>query len=222
MKVPNEGVWAMDLANPISSVIPGSYGDVLAVLARTDAPLSGRRVASLTRGQASRRRVDAVLAELARTGVALVQEVPPAKLYRLNREHVAAAGIVELASLRDTLLSRIRAELASWDLPPQAAWMFGSAARGDAGTDSDIDLVLLMPQLRTDEDETAWAGQVDGLRERVLAWSGNELDVLALSADELRDLHDRGERLIDELRADALVLAGTGVKAVLRHKAVPA
>jgi predicted nucleotidyltransferase len=212
----------MDLANSISSVIPGAYGDVLAVLARTDVPLSGRRVASLTRGQSSRRRVDAVLAELARTGVALVQHAPPAKLYRLNRDHVAAAGIVELASLRETLLSRIRAELASWQLMPQAAWMFGSAARGDAGIDSDIDLLLLTPPLLGDENEEVWAGQVDALRELVLAWSGNELDVLALSEGELRDLHDRGERLVDELRADALVLVGTGVEAVLRRKSVSA
>lgn len=203
----------MDLANPITSVIPGAYGDVLAVLARTDVALSGRRVASLTRGPTSRRRVDAVLAELAHAGVVLVQEVPPAKLYRLNRDHVAAAGIEALASLRDTLLSRMRTELASWRVTPVAAWLFGSAARGEATVDSDIDLLLIRPPLGGDDD--TWDGQVDALRELVLAWSGNELEALSLNVDELHQLRDRGERLIDELLSDTVVLVGSDVRRLI-------
>jgi len=37
-------VEVMDLSSPISSVIPSAQGAVLAVLARTDEPLSGRAV----------------------------------------------------------------------------------------------------------------------------------------------------------------------------------
>ena len=200
----------MDLANPITSVIPGAYGDVLAVLARTDVALSGRRIASVTRGPTSRRRVDAVLAELAHAGVVLVQEVPPAKLYRLNRDHVAAPGIEALASLRDTLLSRMRTELAGWQVSPVAAWLFGSVARGEATATSDIDLLLVHPPLSGDDD--TWDGQVDTLRELVLSWAGNELEVLSLDVDELHQLRDRGERLVDELLSDAVVLAGRDVR----------
>jgi predicted nucleotidyltransferase len=206
----------MDLGNPMTSVIPGAYGDVLAVLARTEVALSGRRVASLTRGPTSRRRVDAVLAELAHAGVVLVQEVPPAKLYRLNRDHVAAAGIEALASLRDTLLSRMRTELASWAEPPVAAWLFGSAARGEATADSDIDLLLIRPPLDSDDD--TWDCQVDALRESVRAWSGNELEVLSLNVDELHQLRDRGERLIGDLLADTVVLAGSDVRRLVGRK----
>lgn len=202
----------------MTSVIPGAYGDVLAVLARTDAALSGRRVASLTRGPTSRRRVDAVLAELAHAGVVLVQEVPPAKMYRLNRDHVAAAGIETLASLRDTLLSRMRTELASWAVPPVAAWLFGSAARGEATADSDIDLLLIRPALNGDDD--TWDRQVHALRESVRAWSGNELEVLSLSVDELHQLRDRGERLIGELLADTVVLAGSDARRLIGRKGV--
>jgi hypothetical protein len=39
----------MDLTNPIQSVIPSAHGAVLNVLARTDEPLSGRRIAELTK-----------------------------------------------------------------------------------------------------------------------------------------------------------------------------
>ncbi len=209
----------MDLGHPISSVIPGAYGDVLAVLARTDTWLSGRKVAALTRGQISRRRVDAVLAELAQAGIADRQEVPPAKLYRLNRHHVAAAGIQALASMRGSLLNRLRDELAGWRVVPEAAWLFGSAARGEAGSESDIDLLLVRPSLASAEEDSLWAGQVDALRELVRGWSGNELEVLALSADELRHLSDGGERLLDDLRADAIVLIGGAVRDILGSKA---
>ena len=205
----------MDLGHPISSVIPGAYGDVLAVLARTDVWLSGRKVATLTRGQTSRRRVDAVLAALAKAGIADVQEVPPAKLYRLNRHHVAAAGIEALASMRDCLLARLRDELAKWRVLPEAAWLFGSAARGEAGSGSDIDLLLVRPTLTSAEDVDLWSGQIDGLRGRVREWSGNELEVLELSADELRHLRDGSERLIDDLRSDAVVLVGSPVRNIL-------
>lgn len=206
----------MDLANPILSVIPGAYGDVLAVLAHTDVELSGRRVASLTRGPTSRRRVDTVLAELAHAGVVLVHEAPPAKLYRLNRDHVAAPGIEALASLRHTLLSRMRAQLTTWQVSPVAAWLFGSVARGDATATSDIDLLLIHPPSSGDDD--TWDGQVDCLRELVRSWSGNQLEVLSLGVDELHQLRDRRERLIDELLSDAVLLAGSDVRRVIGRR----
>lgn len=205
----------MDLGHPISAVIPGAYGDVLTVLARTDVWLSGRKVAALTHGQTSRRRVDAVLAELARAGIADMQEVPPAKLYRLNRDHVAAPGIEALASMRDCLLTRLRDELAGWRVPPEAAWLFGSTARGESGPDSDIDLLLVRPPLAGEDGDDHWVGQVDALRELVRGWSGNELEILELGGEELRQLRDGGERLVDELRADAVVLWGSAVRDVL-------
>lgn len=208
----------MDLGQPISSVIPGAYGDVLAVLARADVWLSGRKVAALTRGQTSRRRVDAVLAELAKAGIADMQEVPPAKLYRLNRHHVAVAGIEALASMRTCLLTRLHDELAQWRVLPEAVWLFGSTARGEAGPASDIDLLLVRPPLASAEEDILWAGQIDALRERVREWSGNELEVLVLSADELRHLRDAGERLIDDLRTDAVVLVGSAVRDILESR----
>lgn len=177
----------MDLGHPISSVIPGPYGDILTMLARADVWLSGRKVAALTHGQVGRRRVDAVLAELARAGIADMQEVPPANLYRLNREHVAAPGIEALASMRDCLLTRLRDELAGCRVPPEAAWLFGSTARGESGSDSDIDLLLVRPSLAGD--------------------------------DELRQLRDGGGRLVDELRADVVVLWGSAVRDVLGSRA---
>ena len=86
----------MKLAHPIQSVIPSAHGAVLGVLARTSEPLSGRRIAALTLPRFSQSRVNRVLAELAQDGIAEVDVRPPARYYRLNREHVAAPGILSL------------------------------------------------------------------------------------------------------------------------------
>jgi hypothetical protein len=96
----------VDLSSPISSVIPSAHGAVLAVLARTHEPLSGRRVAALTDGRVGQRRVNDVLGELADAGIVRCERHPPAKLYVLNREHVAAAGIIALANQWEALLRR--------------------------------------------------------------------------------------------------------------------
>jgi hypothetical protein len=89
------------------------------VLARTTEPLSGRLVVALTDGRVGQCRTNEVLGALSEAGIVLREERPPAKLYRLNREHVAAAGIVALAQQWDTLLERIREELAGWSPPPR-------------------------------------------------------------------------------------------------------
>ena len=85
-------VDTMRLAHPMQSVIPSAHGAVLGVLARTSEPMTGRRIATLTRPRFSQSRVNRVLGELARDGIADVDVRPPASYYRLNREHVAAPG----------------------------------------------------------------------------------------------------------------------------------
>ena len=106
-------VDAMNLAHPMQSVIPSAHGAVLGVLARTSEPLTGRRIATLTRPRFSQSRVNRVLGELARDGIAEVDIRPPASYYRLNHEHVAAPGILALASMWQTLLDRIQASLST-------------------------------------------------------------------------------------------------------------
>lgn len=138
-------------------------------------------------------------------------------LYRLDPHHVAAEGIRALANQWDTLVARMREALASWQDPAAAAWIFGSAARGDAGPDSDIDVLVVRPDesLRAsaaidrawDEPEP-WDIQIEVLRVDVLAWSGNRCDLLELSADELRQAVDRDDRLIRDLRDHGIPLAG--------------
>src|SRR5664280_476791 len=143
----------MNLSDPMSSVVPAAHGAVLAVLARTDRPLSGRQVADLSGGHVKQSRAHQVLHELTEAGVVLCEERPPAKLYRLNRDHVAATGIVVLASQRDELLRRIRDHIERWMPRAVAVWLFGSAARGEGGPRSDIDLLVVRPDALAHDDQ---------------------------------------------------------------------
>lgn len=216
----------MDLSSPISSVIPTAHGAVLAVLARTDEPLSGRRVAELAQGRFGQSRVNEVLGELADSGVVLREKRPPAKLYRLNRDHVAATGIVALAGQWTELLGRIRDDLSSWVVPAEAGWLFGSAARGEAGRDSDIDILLVAHARDVDDNgedaiEEVWSAQVTRLSDRIQAWSGNSCEVLELSGDELRVADERDDRLVTDLRDHAVPLTGTDVRSWLSRSRRP-
>jgi len=197
----------MDLSHPIDSVIPSAHGAVLAVLARTDLPLSGRRTAELVGGRVAQSRVNTILKLLAEAGVVLVEEQPPAKLYRLNRQHVAAEAIVALAGLRDELLSRMRLHLGAWPVPPVAAWLFGSAARGDGSPHSDIDILVIRPD-HVDADRADWTRQLDSFSAEV---TGNKCTVIDYSETALSELASAGERLISEVRRDGLRLAGAPI-----------
>jgi predicted nucleotidyltransferase len=209
----------MDLANPMQSVMPSAHGAVLAVLARTDLPLSGRRIAELTQPRFSQRRVNDVLRHLADSGIVLCEKRPPSNFYRLNHDHVAAEGILLLAGMSATLAARIRAELENWSIRPQAAWLFGSAARGEGTEQSDIDIFLVLPA--SDLDSAAvdiWERQTQALTEKIMAWSGNRCEVVEMEAAELSAAVDRNDLLVRDLREQAVTLAGRDPRDLLRKE----
>ena len=196
----------------------GIHGRVLAVLARTDKPLTGRTVASLVQPHTSLRGVQVTLDALVANGVVSRERAGRAYLYTLNRDHLAAAPILALANMRPELQNRIRAEIDLWDPAPVAVWLFGSVARGEADTDSDVDLLVVSPDT-VDPDLPAWLEQVDTLSSHITRWTGNGCEVLELSSSELAAAVARDERLIAELRHDAVPLAGAQPRVLLRKKA---
>lgn len=200
----------MNIANPIGTAIPSSHGAVLEVLAKAGRPLTGRGVAALTDGRVSQRQTSTTLHDLVATGLVLQESYPPANLYRLNRDHVAADAVVQLAGLRDELIDRMRLALESWDVPPKSAWLFGSFARGQGDESSDVDICLLRPESIDIDDET-WTQQLDELASAVLTWSGNTCSIVELTAVEYSEFESRGERITAEIARDGITLAGSRI-----------
>jgi predicted nucleotidyltransferase len=207
----------MQFSEPLSAVFPGLHGRVLSVLARTEQPLTGRAVAGLLIRPGSTSGVQKVLDDLVRNGVVRVEPAGRAKLYTLNREHIAAPAIEELASLRDRFISRLQSEAQTWELPAAAVWLFGSVSRGQAEPDSDIDILVVRPDETSDSDPR-WLAQLETLAEHASRWSGNACEIVEYSSTELKRLVRRGERLVTELRRDAVPVAGSTPHQTLTRK----
>lgn len=212
----------MDLSSPMRSVNPSAHGAVLTVLARAGEPLSGRKVAELTNGKVGQVRTNEVLGLLAEAGLVLREDHPPAKSYRLNRDHVAAHAITALADQWTLLLGRIQDHLAEWEPAPVSACLFGSAARGEAGPDSDIDVLLVSPAEvgEFESAELSWQAQVEDMSARIQLWSGNACEVLDLTESELGEAVARDDRLVWDLREDAIALQGQDIRTLLRASEV--
>ncbi|GAA4961806.1 nucleotidyltransferase domain-containing protein [Kineococcus glutinatus] len=204
----------MDLAQPERSVVPSLDGPVLAVLARTTAPLAGREVARLV-GVGSRAGVQRVLTRLAREGVVHAERRSNAVHYSANRDHLAWPAVEILAHLRAELLRRLTTHVDAWSVPAQTAAVFGSLARGEGGTDSDIDLLLVRPDLDAEQSRT-WEAQVDALVTAVEAWTGNRAQPYDVSLQDLRAHVAADEPIVQSWRREAITLVGRDVSALLR------
>jgi predicted nucleotidyltransferase len=192
----------MILDRPLLTVSPTIDGDVLTVLARADAEFTAPRIQTLI-GRHSVPGVRKALHRLVAQGVVGTDRSGRTMRYWLNREHVAAKAIVELASLSDSLIERIRGSVDEWSVQPVVVSMFGSAARGDMDPDSDIDLFVVGPADSVDDEE--WDDQIAELERLVSTWTGNDARVLAYRASEL---DGRRDAVLHEIERDAVHIVG--------------
>jgi predicted nucleotidyltransferase len=203
----------MDLARPYAAISPTLDPAVLTVLAGTTRPLTGREIARLV-GRASHSGVMAVLDRLDHQGIVDREEAGRAFLFTLNREHLAAPAVELLAGLREELLHRIRSEVGGWSVKAHHLSLFGSAARGDGGIDSDIDLFAVRFSSIESQDPV-WREQLDLLSWKVERWTGNPARIVEVEERDLPQLRKERSPVVEELLADAISLAGPEASALL-------
>ncbi len=203
----------MDWSDPTVAAVPSLDGTVLAVLAGVDEALTGRDVHRRAR-RGSAMGVYRALIRLEEQGVVDVVEASPSRLYRLNREHVAAPVALCLVNLRGMVFARIREDIGSWLAQPLCAAVFGSAARGDGDADSDVDVLLVRPDGVAD-DEEPWATQVAELAGKIRRWCGNPASLLQVGFADVEEMLARQEPVVDSLMADAIDVAGTPIRELL-------
>jgi tetratricopeptide (TPR) repeat protein/predicted nucleotidyltransferase len=196
----------MDLARPITSVVPGLPGRVLGVLGRTDVPLTGRAVAKGMDPPASQAGVAKVLDVLVRDGIVLRTEAGTSAQFVLNREHLAAPMIEALAELRLTFVERVAAVVGEMQPPPLSAYLYGSVARGDGTPDSDVDIAFVVSDELT--DTTAWDAATADVRRRVRAMTGNDVSLVEYRP---RDLFGGDHWLVGTVRREGILLTGAPV-----------
>lgn len=196
----------MDFTHPFHVVSPTLDGDVLSVLAGADDEFSGRRIHRLL-GYGSEPGVRKAAERLVDQGVVLRRQAGQAKLFRLNRQHLAASCIESLATLRAQLIARLRGAIGEWKHPPLCAILFGSVARGEAGPEGDLDL-LVIRDAAVAEDSPGWRKQLASLERDATGWTGNDTRILEYGEDELAagDV----DSVVAEAIADGFELFGSG------------
>lgn len=191
----------MDLGSPVLDVAPAVRGALLQALARLEQPVTRRQLAAaagVAPGNAS-----AVIEELIRSGLVSEAVAGRSSMVLLNRHHLAAAPVLALAGLRGELIRRLRERLAAWpDLG--GAWLFGSVARGDATSDSDVDLLIVAEDLQSPDLHD----RLSQLHADVRSWTGNDLQLVEHSPSSWRKLVRAKNPLIEQIRLDGIVLAG--------------
>ena len=188
----------MDLSAPLSDVVPGVRGALLGVLCRLEQPVTRRRLAELAGvapGHASNV-VEGLISGLVDETIA-----GRSSMVTLNRGHLAAPAVMALAGLRGELIARLRARFAEMS-DVRGAWLFGSVARGDSGTDSDVDVLVIVDDL----DTSGFHDQVARLHADVRMWTGNELQLVEHSEESWGRLMTAENPLAAEIRRDGIAL----------------
>lgn len=185
----------MHLGRPLVSITGGLEGAVLEVLAGTNTPLPLGNVHRLI-GSASKSGVRKALLRLVDGG--LVEVLPGG--YQLNRDHIAADGVIALSNLRGELFRRIAQEIASWRPAVTLAGVYGSAARGDGDEESDIDVLIVADRLGDDA-----LGRLSHL---VSQWTGNDCQIVHLTKQGLATARRAREPLLDVWIDELTVLVG--------------
>lgn len=173
----------MELSRPLSVITPTLDGDVLRVLARADADFTSGDIHRLLDGP-SIRGISNTLGRLTEQGIVIRRPAGRAYLYRLNRDHLAAPYVVGLTRLREELRDRLAAEVRGWSHPPLVGALFGSAARRDHTSQSDIDILLIRPDDVSDDN---WEDDTDALSRLVTTWTGNDCRTLTFPQSQVED-----------------------------------
>lgn len=202
----------MDVARPFSAISDSVDVDVLVALAGSSTPRSGRELARLA-GR-SNTGVQHVLDRLVTHGLVERTEAGRAFMYVLDRDHLLAPIVEQLAEARVELVRRLREVIGSWGIQAVHASLYGSTARGDGGLESDIDLFIVRPAAVDPENE-AWRQQVNRVAESVRRWTGNHAGIAEISDAELPRLRRDSPPIVEAIRADAIDLAGQPARQVL-------
>jgi predicted nucleotidyltransferase len=197
----------MDVSRPYTAICPTLDGEVLVALAGTTRPLTGRGVARLLERGESHKGVLNVLARLVDHGLVHREEAGNALLYTLNRDHLAFPAVEILAGMRSELIVRLRRAIGEWEIAPEHASLFGSAARGDGNTESDIDLFIVRPA-EIGDDDPRWRSQLNSLASDVEHWCGNHASLVEVSTDDLDRLASEQPPVVADLMSDGIVLVG--------------
>jgi len=199
---------------PLDEVLGGvPHVRILRYLSRVGGDHTGRAIGRAV--QVSHPVVHRVMRTLAERQVVHAVRHGAAIAYRLNQEHwLVQSGLAALFEAETAFLSKIgEAVRAASGVPVLSVIVFGSLARGEAGQDSDLDLMCLTTRSKdVSGAEGNLAGVAGGLQRRF----GRRLAVMVSSKREFSRRFRAKDRLVREIVETGWAIAGEPLSEVLR------
>lgn len=182
-----------------------SHIAVLRTLSKATRGLTGREIARLS-GVAAQATLDA-LGRLESAGFVRWLPAGRAHLYELNHGHfLLKSGILPLLEAESEFRPRIRTILKrSLEGHVVSAAIFGSTARGEERSGSDLDLLIIIERR---EDREKALGETDAVSERLRKEFGIRLSPLAISRSELREGYRKGASFFRAVVKEGETVAG--------------
>lgn len=203
---------SVDFSRPYRVITPTLEGPILRALAGTQTALTRGQIVALVQ-DASEAGVRKALGRLVEQGIVIEQRIGKRYAYLANREHLLWPSIDGLLSARRLLEEGVRAAVAEWEFPPASVELFGSQARGGSDAGSDIDVLIVRPDLEPGAVEI-WEEQVAELHDGIVRWTGNPCDIVVLSPGELEQASELDEPI---LRSPTANVAGAPLAALLER-----
>jgi predicted nucleotidyltransferase len=204
----------MDFERPVEAVIPGATGRLLAALARVDTELPISTLASVA--GVGRTRASGLVSQLHQLGLVDRRDIGRTTMVSLARDSAAGRLIDHLAHLRTVVIDQLRDLAAEIHPAPLVLTVYGSFARNEAVTKSDIDVLAVRAP---DTDSQQWATSLSTFATRAQRLTGNPVQILDYDLDELRRKAGPRARMGKDfwgaLRRDSIVLAGASVDSIL-------
>lgn len=170
----------MLIQQPFRAITPTVDGDVLQILAGSHDEYTVPRLAALIPHR-SPMGIRLAIDRLWEAGIVSAHRVGRTQVYRFNEAHVLAEPLRAIAGAKRSVLLRLRETVETWDHPPLFGAIFGSAARGDMDSDSDLDVFLACPDVR----EHDWGVTIGNFTDFATNLTGNDARVVELHGAEL-------------------------------------
>lgn len=203
----------MDWRTPERVFGSGLEPVVLRTLWSAGREMTGEQVARVS-PDGSVRGIRYALHRLVEHGIVTARGAGAAVLYGLNTDHLlfpAVDAAFTALHPHEQLRQRIEALLERPYGPDRVTVaLFGSVARRDARLDSDMDLLVVVPEI-DERAEALRTALVDGVR----SWTGQAVGVYLTTPARLTEAAGAGDPIVESFRRDAQTLVGPAVSLYL-------
>lgn len=197
----------MDLSAPLASFMNGLDAVALRVVARAGTALTGRQVARLA-GTGTPANIRLSLLRLVDIGLVISVPAPHATMFSANRSHILWSAVEVAMNARRELNSRLVAFASAVAPEGVTVALYGSVARGESTTKSDVDLLVVFPDAVTLDERDEF---VTGLRDGVQLWTGNNAQVYDVSETALARQEAEADPIVDSWARDGIIVFGNSV-----------